>query len=67
MEYTLVSKEELFSALRNLYHMPESDGSQPNAQIRRDTKRRAKRIIEIVAQYDVGKAVDNELKVGVFQ
>ena len=67
MDYTLVSKEELYSAMINLYHMPESNGTQTNAQIRRDTKRRAKRLIEIVTQYDVGVPVDTGLKVGVFQ
>jgi len=46
--YDAVYKEELYSALVNLYHMPESDGTNLTAKIRRDVKHTAKRLIDLV-------------------
>lgn len=43
-----ISKQELFSALEDLFYMPESDGTQASAQIRRDTKRHVRGILETV-------------------
>lgn len=49
--YTLVSKEELYSAMRNLYYILSTDLTEN--KILEDTKKRAERLIEIIeGSYD---------------